>query len=436
MTTSIDYAELIKSVKADKDAIHGKVLLWSIVVFFLVAIVWAALTEVDEVTRGQGKVISAIQLQQVQSLEGGIIQKILVRKGERVKEGQILIVLDRTTSLSGFEQNSQKRLAFMAELSRLNAEIEGKELQFPQDILENAPDLAKTHKRLLEGRKVELSSQIEVLKQQVNQRHQELNEAQSDLHSAENGLKLLQSEIGLVSPLVKRGIQSEVTLIKLHREQSELTGKRNAAVLKIDRLSSAILEAEERQKGVTEQFKSAALNRASQVAAELAELEKALPAYQDKLFRSEIRSPVRGIVNQVLATTIGGVASPGEALVEIVPIDDNLIIEANISPKDIAFLRPDQLVKVKLTAYDFARYGSLDGSLTTIGADSVKDDTGETFYPVQIKVESRLYDSNGKGLDIVPGMVAQIDILTGKRTILSYIIQPVLKMKETAFRER
>jgi adhesin transport system membrane fusion protein len=437
MTNSINYAEFIKSMRAEKEDARGKFLLWIIVAFCIVAFSWASLTEVDEVTSGQGKVIPSLQLQQVQNLEGGLIEKIMVRKGEWVDEGQVLIVLDRTTSLGGFEQNRQRQLALMAELSRLNAEIDGKELVFPQDILDHAPALANSHKQLFEGRKLELASQIEVVKQQLHQRQQELSEAQSELRSTDSGLKLLQSEINLISPLVKRGIESEVTLLQLQREQSGLIGVRNSAELKIDRLSSAILEAEGRQKGVVEQFRSVALNRASEVEAELAEIEKLLPAFQDRVARAEIRSPVRGIVNRVLATTIGGVASPGEALVEIVPIDDNLIIEANISPADIAFLHPGQPVKVKLTAYDFARYGSLSGSLTTIGADSIANpDTGETFYPVQVQVESRLYDASGEGLDIVPGMVAQIDVLTGKRTILDYIIQPVVKMKETAFREK
>jgi len=437
MTNSIDYSEFIKSIHADKKNARGNFLLWIILAFCVIAVSWAALTEVDEVTNGQGKVIPSIQLQLVQNLEGGLIEKILVSKGDRVEEGQVLIVLDRTTSLGGFEQNRQKQLALMAESSRLNAEIDGTDLVFPQDILDHAAALANSHNQLFEGRKLELSSQIEIVKQQLHQRQQELNEAQSELRSADSGLKILQSEINLISPLVTRGIESEVTLLQLQREQSGLIGARNSARLKIDRLSSAILEAEGRQKGVVEEFRSAALNRASEVEAELAEIEKLLPVFQDRVARAEIRSPVRGIVNRVLATTIGGVASPGEALVEIVPIDDNLIIEANILPKDIAFLHPGQAVKVKLTAYDFARYGSLSGRLTTIGADSIANpDTGETFYPVQVKVESRLYDANGEGLDIVPGMVAQIDVLTGKRTILDYIVQPVVKMKETAFREQ
>lgn len=437
MTNSIDYEEFIKSMRADRKGVRGKLVLWIIALFLLIAFTWAALTEVDEVTRGQGKVIPSIQLQQVQNLEGGLIEKIMVRKGERVEEGQILIVLDRTTSLSGFEQTRQKQLALKAELSRLNAEIDGTPLSFFQDILDQAPALANSHKQLFEGRKLELDSQVEIVKQQLYQRQQEFNEAQSELRSAESGLTLLQSEINLISPLVKRGIESEVTLLQLQREQSSLIGMRNGAELKIKRLSSGILEAKGRQKSVVEQFRSDALSRVSLVEAELAEIEKTLPAYQDRLSRAEIRSPVRGIVNRVLATTIGGVAAPGMALVEIVPIDDNLIIEANISPADIAFLHPGQQVKVKLTAYDFARYGSLSGSLTTIGADSVADPaTGETFYPVQVQVESRLYDASGVALDIVPGMVAQIDILTGKRTILDYIIQPVVKIKETAFREK
>lgn len=437
MTATIDYAEFIKSMRADNDAAQGKLLLWIIVAFCIVAIGWAAFTEVDEVTSGQGKVIPSIQLQQVENLEGGVIEKIMVREGERVEEGQVLIVLDRTASLSGFEQKHQKQLALRAELARLDAEINGQELLFAQDIFDFAPALANSHRKLFEGRKLELSSQIEIVNQQLRQRRQELNEVKSELLAADSGLALLQSEIDLISPLVKRGIESEVSLLQLQREQSALMGDRNSAALKIERLSSAILEAEERQKGVVEQFRSEALSRSSEIEAELAEIEKLLPAFQDKVARAEIRSPVHGIVNRVLATTIGGVASPGEALVEIVPIDDDLIVEANISPENIAFLHPGLPVKVKLTAYDFSRYGSLSGSLTTIGADAIADpDSGETFYPVQVQVESRLYDANGQELDIVPGMVAQIDVLTGKRTIMDYLIQPVVKMKETAFREK
>ncbi|WP_430469318.1 HlyD family type I secretion periplasmic adaptor subunit [Thalassospira lucentensis] len=431
-----DYEKFIKEHVADRKSFRGNLLLFVVILFLAVALIWAALTEIDEVTRGQGKVIPSRQVQEIQSFESGIIQQILVRKGEIVEEGQVLLVLDRTQIQSSYDQARQKQLSLSAEIARLSAEMNGSALVFPQAIEQDAPSLVVAQRQLYEGRRAELASELEVLDNQFVQRQKELGEARSELATLRQGIAYSRSEIDLIAPLVERGIESQVSFLQLQRSLSELEGKYSTTELRIERLQVAIDEVSEKRKAAVDRYRSEAFARISEATSELAELEKSMPAYQDKITRAEVRSPVYGVVNRVMATTIGGVANSGEPLVEVVPIDDTLLVEANIAPADIAFLHPGQRVKVKLTAYDFARYGSLDGRLVTIGADAIEDPkTEETFYPVQIEVESALYDAAGKALDIVPGMVADIDVLTGKRTILEYITEPVVKVKETAFRE-
>lgn len=436
MQSGITYEDFLAHARGTKRPLRGSALMWIILAVVASFLVWASVTEVDEVTRGEGRIIASRQLQKVQSLEGGIIRSIKVTKGEVVEAGTVLVELDATVSLGELDQMRQKRYALIAEISRLTAEIHNTALSLPPEIDRDAPAIAITQRRLYEGRKRELSSQIDILRSQYTQRKIEAEEARSTLRRVREEIEISQAQINLIEPLVKRGIEPELSLLQQRAKHTELLKQHETAEHKINISNTALRENEEQQRAVLERFRSEALKSLSVATSELAQLEKTLPAREDRHQRTEIRSPVRGTVNRVLATTVGGVVAPGEPIAEIVPLDDALVVEAHILPADIAFLSPGQTVKVKLTAYDFARYGALDGKLMTIGADAIElPENKMTVYPVQIEVQSTLRDANGEPLRIIPGMVAQVDILTGRRTILDYMIEPVVKMKSTAFRE-
>lgn len=429
-------AAIIRQINGRKSIFSGWALLSVIGLFLACMISWAAVAEVDEVTRGSGKIIPSQDLQKVQTMHGGMIKDMLVHEGQRVQRGDLLLVLDTTASQSEYNQLEQKKFALQAQIERLTAEIKGADLAFSPGLAESAPAVTLTQQRLFEGRRSELASELAVLEQQKRQKIKEMSEAQSEFDTATKGLVFSQSEISMIQPLVERGIEPKLSLIQLQRTHAELQGKQQTAKIRIERLTLALAEIAERFKTMHETFRKEALQELSKATAELAELEQSLPAYASKVERSEIRSPVDGIVNQILKTTIGGVAQPGESLVEIVPVDDDFLVEAHIKPADIGFLHPGQRVKVKLTAYDFARYGSLDGELSTIGADAIElPETKEPVYPVVVRVFSRLTDASGKPLDIVPGMVAEINILTGSKTVLNYFVEPVVKVKKNAFTE-
>lgn len=443
MASVQDIDQFVKELTGEKNRNRDQVLFRCIAGFLLVAFAWAALTEIDEVTRGEGKIIPSRQLQEVQSLEGGLIKEILVRKGQEVEKDDVLLVLDSTSSAGSFEQMRQRELALKAEIARLNAEIRGHAagagdvaFELPADITQEAPDVAASQRDLFASRRAQRASELNVIEQQVLQKEKELKETQSDQRAASEAVTLSSREIELIKPLVARGIESEVALLQLQRSHADLKGRLDAATQRAERLRAAKREIEEKRASMLDNYRSEALKSLSEATAELAEVEKSMPGFRDKMTRAEIRSPVRGVVNRVLTTTVGGVARAGEPLVEIVPLDDTLLVEAKIKPADIAFLHPGQKVKVKITAYDFARYGAMDGELSTIAADAVEDvHDKKPYYPVMVEVQSALEDAKGRPLDIVPGMVAQIDVLTGRRSVLDYLVQPVVKMKDTAFRE-
>jgi adhesin transport system membrane fusion protein len=432
-----DCCQFIAEARANRPRLTGSMLLLLVMGLIVAAVAWAAMTEIDEVTRGSGKVVPSRQVQVVQSFDAGVVKQVLVREGAVVENNELLFVLDKTMWQSEFNQLLQQHHALVAKIVRLTAEIQETEPSFPSGLVASAPTMVGAEQRLYDGRKAELASELKVLDRQLHQRRKELEEAKAAFATAQSGLALLKAEMDIIEPMVKRGIEPEINLLQLRRTFNDLEGERNAAELAIQRLTSAISEVEDKVGALIDRFRAGALQELSDATARIAEIEEVLPAKEERVARTEIRSPVRGIVNRVLTTTIGAVTQPGSTLAEIVPLDDTLLVEAYVEPSDIAFLRPGQKVKVKLTAYDFARYGSLDGELATIGADAIQlpDDPAKTMYPVQVRTEGNIYDALGERLEIIPGMVAEIDILIGKRTILDYFIEPVVKTKHMAFRE-
>lgn len=434
-TSQLDFEHFVRHGRA-KRPIGSSLLLLTIIGFLLIGFLWAYLTEVDEVTRGQGKVVPSRSLQVVESLEGGVVTEINVRRGDTVAQGDTLMALSGGTLEGDYEESLQRLRSLQLRLQRLEAEINQTPLALDDALSQGAPSVAASETRLFHGRQLELSAELQVLEQQGYQRSQEKAELEAALSTARSGVQLAERELAIIQPLAQRGIEPETSLLRVRQSLNELRGEVARQQSAVARAESSIAEIEDRKAAARNAFEADALAQLAEATSQVAELQKTLPGRADQVARTTIRSPVAGVVNQVHISTVGGVAGSGEPLVEVVPADDALVVEAHIRPSDIAFLYPGQPVKVKLTAYDFARYGGLDGELVTIAADAVQmPESGELMYPVEVRTDGYLYDADNEPLTIIPGMVAEIDILSGKRSVLDYLMEPVVKVRDRALRD-
>jgi membrane fusion protein, adhesin transport system len=399
----------------------------------LVFLIWAAIGEVDEITKGEGKVIPSRQLQIIQSLDGGIVSDILVKEGDTVKEGQILVRIDATRFLSGFRENRATYLALLAKGARLRAIADGHEFIAPPEVLAEDPELVEQERRSFVNSKAEMDSQISIAREQMSQRTQELGEARARFEQASQGYSLTSRELELTKPLIQSGAVSDVELLRLQRDVSRYGGERSQASSQITRLQAAINEAQQKIQEVELNFKNQARNELSEIQSKINSLGEGSVALSDKVKQADVKSPVHGTVKRLLYNTVGGVVQPGKDIIEVVPLEDALLLEARVLPKDIAFLRPGQKANVKLTAYDFTIYGGLEGVLEHISADSVIDEKGNAFYVVRVRTTRPDFGAN---LPVIPGMTAEVDIMTGKKTILTYLLKPVLRAKQYALTER
>ena len=400
----------------------------------LCLIIWAAFAELDEVTKGQGKVIPSRQVQIIQSLDGGLVSEILVREGQIVKEGQLLLKIDPTRFVSNLKENRSEYLALLVRAARLQASADNKPFVAPPEALAEAPLVVEQERNLYEAMRSELANSIGIAQQQLAQRGQELKEVRARRESAEQGYELTRQELEKTRPLARTGAISDVELLRLERDVSRYRGERDMANATIPRIESAINEAQRKVQEVEFAIRNKARTELSEVNAQLGKLSEGSVALEDRVKQSEIRSPVNGTIKQLLANTVGGVVQPGKDIIGIVPSDDALLLEAKIVPRDIAFLRPGQKALVKFTAYDFAVYGGLEATLEQIGADSITDDKGNSFYIVRVRTDKSTIGE--AQLPIIPGMLAEVDILTGKKTVLSYLMKPVLRAQANALTER
>ncbi|KGA22164.1 hemolysin secretion protein D [Pectobacterium brasiliense] len=410
--------------------------LWAIGAFFLFFILWAGLANIDEVTRGDGKAIPSSRLQKIQNLEGGIITEVFIREGQVVNAGDPLLRLDDTRFASNVGETEADRLALLSRIERLNAEINGQELVLSEEITTQAPKIAAGEKELYNSRRQQLHNEISGLEEQLIQRQQELRDFSAKEIQFRNSLGLLQQEIKMSEPLIAEGAISKVEVLRLRRAEVETRGQLDSIKLSIPRAESAIKESENKIEETRSRYKSEALSQLSEAQTSLNKIEATGKALEDRVNRTLVVSPVRGIVQQVLVNTIGGVIQPGSDLVEIVPLDDKLLVEAKIRPQDIAFLHPGQDAIIKLTAYDNTIYGGLKGQLEQISPDTVTDKEGNSFYIIRLRTDKNYLGTADKPLLIIPGMVASVDIITGKKTILSYLLKPIIRAKAEALRER
>ena len=402
----------------------------------LALLLWAGFAKIDEVTKGDGRVIPSSELQVIQSLDGGIVKQILVREGQPVKKGDLLIKIDSTRFVSSLNESRAQYLSLKAKASRLDAIANGKAFSIPQDVEKEAPDIAMQEKLLYQSKMAELDASMGVARQQYNQRTQELNEVRARREQASQGYELTKRELDATRPLLKSGAVSDVEILRLERDVSRYKGDVNSAAAQIPRIQSSITEASRKSQEVDLMFRNQARTELAETSGKLSSITQGNLGLADRVKQSEIRSPMDGTVKQLFANTVGGVVQPGKDIIEIVPAGESVLLEVKVLPKDIAFLRNEQAALVKFSAYDFSVYGGLEAAVANISADTVKDEKGNSFYLVRVKTKNSFLNKDGKRLPIIPGMVAEVDILTGKKTILSYLIKPVLRAKSSALTER
>jgi len=410
--------------------------IWGLVAFVLFLVLWAHFAIVDEVTRGEGKAIPSSRLQKIQNLEGGIVAELFVREGQIVEAGDPLLRLDDTRFASNVGETEADRLALAARVERLSAEVEGRDLAMPEHVLRDVPNLADSERALFESRRDQLRDEIGGLEEQLAQRRQEVREMSSKQEQFRSSLALLRKEIAMSEPLVSSGAISPVEVLRLKRAEVESRGQLDATTLALPRANAAIKEIESKIGETRGRFRSEALTQLNEARTELSKLKSTGKALEDRVRRTLVTSPVRGVVQQMLVSTIGGVIQPGSDIVEIVPLDDTLLVEAKVRPQDIAFLHPGQEAMVKFSAYDFTVYGGLKAELEHISADSITDEDGNSFFLIHLRTDKSHLGSDEKPLLIIPGMMASVDIITGHKSVLSYLLKPIIRAKAEALRER
>lgn len=416
-----------------------------IIVFLVVVIIWASFAEIDELAKGEGKVIPSSKIQTIQSLDGGLIEEILVRSGEEVKKGQPLIKIDTTRFQASLEESQESYNQWLAMRERLlleaNININEKipELIFSKKIFLVAKNYVESEKSLYRNRIKELKSSINVLDSQIRQKRQELKEKDEEIRQLDTKIKLVKLQRNTIKRLVQTGIKSKVDLITIEKEYQQLIGDLKATELSIPRINYAITEIENKREEKVTQFKSEASKELQKIEVEINKAEARLVSETDKVAKTVIKSSVDGIVKEIYMNTLGGVVKSGMSLLDIIPNSDNLLVEAKIDPKDIAFINPLQKAIVKVSAYDFTIYGGLEGQIVEISADSIIDKDskeGKSYYKVIIKTQKNYLEKNGVKLPIIPGMIASVDIITGKKTIMDYILKPILKIKQNSLHEK
>jgi len=417
----------------EQQPLRARTILYVVAATVVCLIIWSALATIDEVTRGQGKVIPSRQVQVIQSQDGGVVTDILVREGDFVEEGQLLVSLDQTRSQSSFRENRAEFQALSVKAMRLRALVEKTEFQPDPELAAAVPEIVAEERALFASRQSELALAQQIAQEKLVQRDEELAEVKALEQQSSRGLALTEQELRMTRPMVASGAVSEVEILRLEKEVSRLSGEHNQASAQIKRIESSIVEAQRNLQNVENEFNNKIREELADTISRVNSLRETGEGLSDVVRGTQVRSPVKGTVKQLFYHTIGGVVLPGKEIIEIVPSDDTLLLEVRVRPKDIAFLVPGQEALVKFTAYDFVVYGGLKGVVEHIGADTVIDEEGNPFYEILVRtLELRLAEDK----PIIPGMVVEVDILTGKKSVLAYLMKPILRAKQYALSER
>lgn len=419
-----------------KPARSALIMLYLIVGLIVLFFLWAAFSKVEVMSRGNGQVVPSQEIQVVQSLEGGILQELLVKEGELVDKGQILMRISDVQFSSEERGTESKFLSLSAKKARLSAEAKGEEFVPPKDVTEKSPQIAENEKALFESRQKELGNAFEILDQKITKATADLAELASQMVASEENKRLLQKELSITAEMVRQKAAPELEKIRLERELADVSGGLAAGLQKKASLEAELASAKREREGQVDKFRSEALSELSAVESEIGALEENLKSIGDRVDRTELRSPVAGVINSIAITTIGGVVEPAARLAEIVPVDDELKIVAKVPPNEIAFIKVGQDAKVKISAYNPQKYGSLHGKLTRIGANSVTDQEGNIFFEIEVRTDKNHLGDAQNPLPITPGMVADVEVITGKRSILEYLMKPLLRARDKAFTEQ
>jgi adhesin transport system membrane fusion protein len=388
------------------------------------------------VTRATGRIIPSAKLQVVQNLEGGVVTEILAKQGQRVDAGARLVALSTVQHDADRQTRFQQLLGLEARAARLRGQATGEAPTFSPLVLSSAPDLVQVETAAYQSKLAEHVSLLSALQAQLEQRQRELQEVDIGLTNTLKALELGREERATVARLVERGLEPRLELVRIDRSLTELEARAQAAPVTLERVRSSIAEINSRIDAAKGQFRAEAFGELNRTVADLNALKQSMPALVDKVARAEIKAPMNGVVNRVFVNTVGGVVKPGDPIVEIVPADDQLVVEALVLPKDIGFTKLGQRANVKITAYDYSIFGAMHGTVVNISADAVPNEKGEAFYLVKIETDTPVIMAIDKKLPILPGMQAQVDIITGKKTILQFLSKPLVGLKENAFRER
>ena len=406
-----------------------------ITVFVLVALLWMGWAEIDVVVRGSGKVIPARQVQVIQSLEGGIVTEILVKEGDQVESNQPVIKISDIAFSSSFEENRLKYYELLAKSARLKPEANGGEFETNEKVTAVFPELLESEKSLFESNRSQLNETLSIYEEQINQQQSSLEEAQSKQRQLRRQLELLQQELKIKKPLVERRIISEVDYLQVQQREVEAEGELEGVNLSIPRIESTVEEARNKLEQARLEFRNKAKLKLNEVMAELSRIAETQTALEDRVSRTTIRSPVKGIIQRLYANTIGGVIAPGGEIMDIVPREDALLIEVRIKPADIAYINVGQEARLKFTAYDFAIHGSLKGIVSFVSADTVTDEEGVSYYVARVRPERPYLGVKSNPMLIKVGMASETDIITDKKTILEYLLKPIHRGLERALRE-
>ncbi|WP_320034395.1 HlyD family type I secretion periplasmic adaptor subunit [Halarcobacter sp.] len=412
---------------------------WVLVAFtvtILFFIIWASFAQIDEIARGQGKVVPSGQNQILQNLEGGVVSEILIKEGDFVKKDQVLLKISNEKSSSSLSSNKIKILYLKAQIKRLEAELSNEMFEYETTDNDNLNVFLENEKELYLSNMKQLNSKIQILKEQLKQKQSELKDARQRIKHQKFSVEAIEKEVKMTEPMVKKGIRAEVDFLKLQREFSDSKQKLQSVIYSVNKIKSEIVEIEKKIEEASEIHKVKTQEKLNEITTSLKDLEANTVASIDQVSRAIIKSPLNGIVQALHVNTIGGAIKPAQDLIEIVPTDYNLIIEVKILPSDIAFIYQGQKAVVKFSAYDFSIYGGLDGQVINISPDTITEKDDKTYYLVRIKTEKNYIGKDAKKMKIIPGMVADVDIITGKKTILDYILKPILKTKQYTFTER
>ncbi|MCW8963472.1 MAG: HlyD family type I secretion periplasmic adaptor subunit [Gammaproteobacteria bacterium] len=419
------YMQSLSAAVMQQSPRHLIVVLLIMALFVVSAILWMSFAEIDIVVRGGGKVIPTQQLQVVQSLEGGVVSEIMVQEGQIVDRLQALIKISDIAFSSSFQENRLTYHELLAKVARLTAESSGEPFKADEEIMQHSPRLMRSEESLFLSNLEQLNETRQILQEQINQHKSSLLEAQAKQRQSSKSLSLMREELNLKKPLIARGLVSEVEYLQLQQKEAELAGDLEAANLAIPRLQSTIEESKSKMEQAVLDFRNKAKRELNEVMAEVSRLSETQEALKDRVQRTTLRSPLKGTISRMHVNTIGGVIQAGGPVLEIVPYEDNILIEIKIKPADIADITIGQKARLKFSAYDFAIHGSLEGEVYFLSADTITDEEGMSYYVARIKPVHSFLGKPEQKLPIRVGMTVDADILTDKNTVLQYLFKPI-----------